>query len=381
MKFKILIAPNSFKECADSITVSEYLSNDLNKLADNIISRPVSDGGDGFLKVCEKNFSLKPIKYQISSPYNDSKLNCRAGYDEKKKFIYIESANILGVKIIPVSKRNPLKLSSKGMGELISKILKDHQIGKRKIKKLIIGIGGTGINDLGLGLFSKFGLKLFDHNEKEIDIIPSNFIKVKKIVWQKIVLPFKIEIIIDVYNELLGKQGATKIFGKQKGLTSEGIYIVEKGFQNIISILKANGILNQTKRLSGAGGGLAAGLQIFFNSNIVHSKDFILKDLGISKIKNIGLVITGEGSFDKQSLMEKATGNLVKYFSKINVPVIVCCGIFDKHLNKLLPKSVKVIELRKYFQSENESINNFRKGILLASKEIQSKIDQFNFIA
>ncbi len=267
------------------------------------------------------------------------------------------------------------------MGELISKIQKDHQIGKRKIKKLVIGIGGTGINDLGLGLFSKFGLKILDRHGKELDIIPSNFFKVEKIVWEKVILPFNIEIITDVNNELLGKKGATKVFGKQKGLTPEGIKIVEKGFQKIIRTLKADGVPNPTKQLSGAGGGLAAGLQIFFNSKIVQSKDFILKDLGISKIKNIGLVITGEGSFDKQSLMEKATGNLVKYFSKINVPVIVCCGIFDKHLNKLLPKSVKVIELRKYFQSENESINNFRKGILLASKEIQSKIDQFNFIA
>ncbi|MCL5030954.1 MAG: glycerate kinase, partial [Bacteroidetes bacterium] len=332
---KVLIAPNSFKECADSTAVSEYLAEDLGKLGiSNLVLKPVSDGGDGFLKVCEKNFSLDIINYRITSPFDNSKINCEAGYDNKNKILYIESANVLGLKIIPLVKRNPLKLSSKGMGELISKILKDHKNGKRNIEKLVIGIGGTGINDLGLGLFTKFGLKIFDNYGKELEVIPSNFTKAKKLSWSKIILPFDIEIIIDVDNDLLGKNGATYVFGKQKGLTTKGIEIVEKGFDNIINILKNNKIIESSKNLSGAGGGLAAGLQVFFGAKLIQSKQFILNELGIKKIKNIGLVITGEGAFDKQSLMDKATGSLVKYFSSKNIPVLICCGIYDKQIAK-----------------------------------------------
>ncbi len=374
MAIKILIAPNSFKECADSTTVSEYLAEDLGKISDSsLVLKPVSDGGDGFLKVCKKNFSLNFINYRISSPFDNSKINCEAGYDDKNKILYIESANALGLKIIPIVKRNPLKLGSKGMGELINKILKDHKNGKRNIKKLVIGIGGTGINDLGLGLFTKFGLKIFDHYGKELAVIPSNFTKAKKLSWSKIILPFDIEIITDVDNKLLGNNGATHVFGKQKGLTTKGIEIVERGFDNIVNLLKDNKIIKSSKNLSGAGGGLAAGLQIFFDAKLIQSKEFILNQLGIKKIKNIDFVITGEGSFDKQSLMDKAAGNLVKYFSAKNIPVLILCGIYDKQIAKLLPKTVEFIELKKYFGSEKESIKHFRQGILLASNKIQSK--------
>ncbi len=375
MKKKILIAPNSFKECSDSVTVSEYLLEELYDRNDfNLILKPVSDGGDGFLRVCQKNFNLEIISYKVSSPYDESKINCEIGYDKTNKILYIESANVLGLKIIPLSKRNPLKLSSKGMGELLIKILKDHNNGMRKVKKIIIGIGGTGTNDLGLGLFSKFNLKILDAPGNSLEIVPSNFVNARKLFWSKVILPFKIEIITDVDNKLLGENGATSIFGRQKGLSLKQILFVEKGFQNIVNLIKNNKLIDLPNKLSGAGGGLAAGLQIFFNAKVISSKKFIMNELKIKKIKNVNYVITGEGAFDKQSLMEKATGSLVQHFIKMNIPVIICCGVYDRQVAKIFRNSIEFIELQKFFRNKFESIKYFRRGIKLASDEIKRKI-------
>ncbi len=374
---KILIAPNSFKECADSVTISKLIAKEFKVPGDfNLVIKPVSDGGDGFLSVCKENFNLDILSYKISTPFDDSKFNCEVGYDSLKEIVYIESANVLGLKVIPKEKRNPLFLNSKGMGDLIKQIIADYQRGKLKIKKLIIGVGGTGINDLGFGLFAEFGLTVHDQTSRLLEMIPLNFANAKTINWSKYELPFKLEVIVDVDNELLGKNGATRVFGKQKGLDTEGIKIVEKGFSKIINSLKNKRLSYPLKNLSGAGGGLAAGLQIFFNAKVIKSSSFILDALEIRKVKDVDLVITGEGAFDEQSFMEKATGSLIKYFTQKGTKVIVCCGIFDKKLKKVLPNCVEIIELSRYFKSVEESIRNFRKGIRLASKEIKNKLKQ-----
>jgi glycerate kinase len=371
MKKNILIAANSFKECADSVTITRNFIKELGRRPElNLIPKPISDGGDGFLNVCCVYDELELLKYRVSAPFDESKFICKIGYNRQKKVLFIESANILGLKIIPKDKRHPVVLSSKGMGDLINAVLKDINSKKITVNKMIIGIGGTGINDLGLGMCSKLGMKLFNSNGKELKIIPENFQIASNIIWNKIKVPFEIEIILDVNNPLLGKNGATFTFGKQKGLTQKELFKVEKGFEKVLNILNYNKLTKIPKVITGAGGGLAAGLVIFLNAKIKSSEEFLLKDLGLGKIKKTDFIILTEGSFDRQSLMGKGTGRLMEYFSKSGTKIILCCGKFDKSLKKLLPVNSSVVELKKYFKSEKESIKYFHYGVKLASAEI-----------
>ena len=127
-KKKILLAPNSFKECAISTEVADLFEKFLN--TDNnyeIFKYPISDGGDGFLDVLNYDNELIDITYSITTPYDNSKFDCIAGYDEKNKIIYIESAKVLGLQLIPKEKRHPLYLSSKGLGKLLEQISPDFQ--------------------------------------------------------------------------------------------------------------------------------------------------------------------------------------------------------------------------------------------------------------
>src|SRR5574338_1319275 len=213
MSRKLLIAPNSFKQAADSDKVAElfykYLSKDTSLFLDVL---PISDGGDGFLNVCKSAFNLQPIKYNITTSYDDSTFECEVGYDKNEKRLYIESARILGMRIIPEGKRNPLLLSSKGLGDLFLNIMQDMKQGSISVQDVIIGVGGTGTNDLGLGVCSRFGLNLYDIFGSKDRVSPEYFYRIKDIEWNNPHLPFKIMAVIDVENPLLGRKGATRIF-------------------------------------------------------------------------------------------------------------------------------------------------------------------------
>jgi len=374
-KKTILIAPNSFKECADSVTIANLIEQNLRKLSNyKLIKKPLSDGGDGFLELCKTNSNLEIIKYKISTPYNNSKISCEIGYDKKNKLVYIESASVLGLKVIPKSKRHPTRLSSKGLGDLLLSLMKDVKSEKIFVDKVIIGIGGTGTNDLGLGMCSRFGLKIYNNHNENLEIIPQNFNNATKISWDTISLPFELILIIDVNNQLLGINGATKIYGKQKGLTKEEIKNVENGFNNIINILKNKKIYNPHKVLSGAGGGLAAGFQIFFKAQVTQSFNFILDLIKELNIESIDSVITGEGAFDRQSMMKKASGSILEIFSGYDIPIFLCCGILENKTLKFLNKNVKTIQIADYFDDYEESIKKYKTCIKKACTEISNVI-------
>ena len=373
---KFLLVSNTFKEVADSVEASKIFSKyfKLNNIS-NIIEKPISDGGDAFLNICRNNFNLKTLTYKISKSYNEELMQVAVAYDEKNHIIYIESAEVLGLKVIPIEKRKPSVINSKGLGDLLNIFKNEVENEKLRIEKIYIGIGGTGTNDLALGALSRFGLKLYD-NEKELDIKPINYYKAIRIDWKGQNLPFKIIPVVDVNNKLLGENGATLTFGKQKGAGDDELQIIERGFMNIINILKQMGIVDSADNLSGAGGGLAAGLSIFFNAETKKAKDFIFEDLGIDKFKNeVDYVITGEGSFDAQSLMEKGCGIIINEFQDSVKKIFLVCGKIDAEVKAKLSKNVYCIELSRYFNSTEESINNFEKGIEFACNEIKEAIN------
>jgi glycerate kinase len=104
----ILVAVNSFKETADAVEVAELFNKYLDKSLFKVILKPISDGGDGFLEVCRFHFGLGILDYTINTPYDDTFMDCKVGLDREKKTLYIESAEVLGLKKIPEDKRHPL---------------------------------------------------------------------------------------------------------------------------------------------------------------------------------------------------------------------------------------------------------------------------------
>ena len=358
---RILIAPNSFKECSDSVTISSIIYNNLKKHLDcSLIQKPISDGGDGFTEVCNHYYKGEELFYNVSTPYSDESLECKVVYSKVTKTVYIESANVLGLKVVPSKRRNPLMLSSKGLGELLLALADENF----DIKKVIIGIGGTATIDMGLGACSVLGLKLFDLSSNEVPVIPSNFYKVKYIEWNKHRLPFSILSIIDVSNPLVGVNGAAREFGLQKGADEPSLQVIENGLVNILNLLQNKGLIDSSKALSGAGGGIHAGFKIFLDAESISAEKFILEELNaVEEIRKSDLVLTGEGAFDEQSFMGKGAGIILNKASEYEKKMILVCGNIDAKVKSRLNEKVNVFEIAALFDSQDEAIKKFETGL------------------
>ena len=382
---QILIAPNSFKECAVSVSISNllvkylkyYFNIESTAYSISILEMPISDGGDGFISVCKKNFNLEIKSCKITYPFCEDTFDCEYGVSENT--VYIESAKVLGLSIIPMGKRHPLFLSSKGLGDILQAITKDNV---NKISKVVLGIGGTGTSDFGIGLCSRFGLKLYDENSNELEPLPINFSRVKKLYWQKPKLDFDIDLILDVNTPLLGDNGAAKVFAPQKGAAPEEVELLEAGFFNIINVLQKHDPKLSVENLYGAGGGLGGGLHYFFSARYVLAENFIRNDIGINnKTLKPDIIITGEGSFDIQSLYNKGTMMVINEFADSGKPIFIISGKIDNNILEKRDPNLFFIELSRYFKNKDESIKNIEKGIQFASKEIFEICTSNNFIS
>lgn len=378
MAKRILISPNSFKECADSLTIAELIKDNLSNLKDTeLIMKPISDGGDGFLNICNFYFGGEIKNYSISTSYNESQFECPVLYCEKRRELYIESAEVLGLKVVPLDFRNPLKLTSKGLGQLLIQIEQDVRIRKIKVEKVYIGIGGTATIDMGMGMMSILGLKLLDSSSREILVLPENFNTVKDMDYEQIKFLFELIPIIDVSNPLFGDQGGIRIFGNQKNADNNKISILENNFNHLLKLFENNGLTISSNSLSGAGGGIPAALQIFYSTNLLQSSKFIKDNLGLSKYVNkVDYLVTGEGAYDQQSGLGKGAGASMYLFNSNVEQVFLVCGKISAGSIPKFPKNVFPIEISKYFSSEVESITHYKEGIKKACKDI---VNQLNF--
>ena len=367
---KVLLAFNSFKEVSNSTEVCNLFGRFIENET-KVHVCPISDGGDGFLEVCKGVFKLKDEKYKIKRFYDDQQVELHVGFDEKRATAYIETASAIGLKLIPVKMRQPKSYNTRSLGDVVKQML-DSQ----SIKKIIFGVGGTATMDMGLGICESFGLKGFDQSGAGISMIPENFINVADVRWEQLIFNVSFECIVDVNNPLLGEAGGLRVYGEQKGASKIDIKTIEDGVENLLSILKKKKFLKSSVFLSGSGGGFPAGLQIFFDAKVISSETFIADRLKVKDYVNkVDAVITGEGSFDKQSLFKKGTGVIIDLFKDTDQKIFLCCGKIDKNILNALPKNVFPIELSKYFNSTEESIKNFDTGLKKASEEIIEELN------
>ena len=146
-------------------------------------------------------------------------------------------------------------------------------------------------------------------------------------------------------------------------------------FNNIVNLLPNNKITDSSNPLFGAGGGIPSFFHLLLNAKIRIAKDFILNDLNIRKLKGkVDFVITGEGSFDHQSLMGKGAGIIIREFEDKCKKIFLICGIIRNEVRQILPDNILPIEISSFFQNNNESISNIESGIRLACIKIKNNI-------
>ena len=337
---KILVAVNEFKGSLTSREIAELISKLANKRYKNIeiVPEVIADGGDGFLDIFN-DFSKKEV---LVTNAMGEKIKASYLVDYNNKKAVIEVAEIIGLK--KVSEKNPYLASTYGLGEVIKSLLQEN------IRDFIIGLGGSATNDCGIGMLSALGYKFYDKNNNECIHGINALSKINRIddsYLNENLKNAKFTLISDVENILCGQEGATYVFSKQKGLKEENFQIVDDYVNKFTRIVYNKYNTNYSNILgSGAAGGLAYGFLTFTNSEIKKGSDFMIEYLEIEeKIKEIDIVITGEGKLDLQSFMGKAPIEIARVAKKYKKNVIFLAGtIVDKEIDTLDTNTKSIID-------------------------------------
>lgn len=265
---RILIAPDSFKESLSAKEVALALKLGFEKaLPDTEFDlMPIGDGGEGTLDALAENLNLEKKSIEIPHAYTS---DGSVSFASNGQTAIFEMAAICGLEQIPKDKRNPLALTTQGVGELIVHLVQSG------IRDFIIGVGGSATNDGGIGMAYGLGYRFYDSQGQELEPIGANLGLIKKVSSKnKIDLSgVTIHLITDVDNPLCGQDGATYVFGGQKGLAPSQFKKVDQDmtqfYENFApEVLKLAG--------SGAGGGMVAGLVAFAGAEIKSGIDFVL---------------------------------------------------------------------------------------------------------
>ena len=337
---KILVAVNEFKGSLTSREIADLISKLANSRYKNIeiVPEVIADGGDGFLDIFN-NFSKKEV---LVTNAMGEKIKASYLVDYNNKKAVIEVAEIIGLK--KVSEKNPYLASTYGLGEVIKSLLQEN------IRDFIIGLGGSATNDCGIGMLSALGYKFYDKNNNECIHGINALSKINRIddsYLNENLKNAKFTLISDVENILCGQEGATYVFSKQKGLKEENFQIVDDYVNKFTRIVYNKYNTNYSNILgSGAAGGLAYGFLTFTNSEIKKGSDFMIEYLEIDeKIKEVDIVITGEGKLDLQSFMGKAPIEIARVAKKYKKNVIFLAGtIVDKEIDTLDTNTKSIID-------------------------------------
>ena len=325
---KIVIAPDSFKESLPASEVAKVIKRGLQKAIpeSECLLLPVGDGGEGTVDAIKSALGLEEHTTQVTGPFGDE---VQMPYVYKETLALFEVADLIGLAKIPIEKRNPLKIQTKGIGQLILHLI------EQGMKEIYIGVGGTSSNDGGIGIASGIGYQFYDKNGDELLATGQYLFEITDISKEKVIsIPsdVRIKILADVTNPLCGTHGATYTFGKQKGLDPAQFQKVDDAIENFYhkvapEMLKLDG--------AGAGGGIAAGLCAFAGAEIVSGIQTCLDLINFDEqVADADLVIVGEGRLDSQSLSGKAPIGVAKRTPN-GVPVIAICGSLSEDLPPL----------------------------------------------
>lgn len=323
---RILIAPDKFKGSLNAREVAENVEKGLREalLGAKIDIMPMADGGEGTAEVICSALGGSWLKCNAHDPLG-REIKARYAWIDKGKVAVMEMSEVAGMRRVLESERNPLRANTFGVGEMIL------DAEKRGAGKIIIGLGGSATNDGGSGMARALGFRFFE-GEQELNGMVSELQKLTRIQKPKDLSLPKIVAAVDVKNPLLGESGATRVFGPQKGATDDKIEILERGLTRLAdAVANQFGFDYRNEPGAGAAGGLGFGLMSFCGAKILPGFDVVADAVALeAKMKDVDLVVTGEGSLDRQTLQGKTPAGVAKLARRLGKRVYAFAGRADE---------------------------------------------------
>lgn len=337
---KFVLAPDSFKESMTAKEVCKAMTQGIKRVypAAEIISVPMADGGEGTTDSLVDATSGQKISVTVTGPLGKP-IKAYYGILGDQKTAIIEMAQASGLTYVTKKDRTSdtiKKTTTFGTGELINDAL------EHNVKRIIIGLGGSSTNDGGSGMAQAIGVKFFNKNKQEITkkLGGGDLSKIFKIDLSNInpkIKNTKFLLASDVTNPLIGKNGASAVFGPQKGADEKTVKELDKNLNHYAQIIKeTTGHNVATIPGSGAAGGLGAGLLAFTNAQIQPGVKVVAHEVKLEeKIKDADYVFTGEGGTDFQTQFGKTPFGVAQIAKKYDIPVISLAGYLGEGINQL----------------------------------------------
>ncbi|CDU11856.1 glycerate kinase [Vibrio coralliirubri] len=380
---KIVIAPDSFKESLSAVSVAACIEKGFREIFPDAdyVTLPLADGGEGTVDVLLQGLVGQKRTHQVEGSLGEL-VNAEWAMLEpsernQNKTALIEIAAASGLDLLTPGQRDPLLASSFGTGQLILEAI------EQGAQTIILGLGGSATNDGGAGIFQALGGRLLDQKEQELNRGGAALADLSSIDLTGLdsrCADIELIVACDVDNPLCGDNGASHIFGPQKGAAPEQVLMLDKALANFARIAEMQGCVGGEEPVNkrtgyGAAGGAPMGLGLLFNMQIKPGIEMVLDVLQADEIlKGADLVITGEGQMDNQTLQGKTPYGIAKRASLQGIPTIAIAGSLGTEVEALYGEMISLFGTVRSPQSLEQVLREAELNLIRTARNIASTL-------
>ena len=331
-----VLAPDSFKESMSAEQACQAMQRGVLQVFPDAccIAVPMADGGEGTVEALLRSLDGQGITCMVTGPLVTQQVSTYFAIVDYGRTAVLEMAKANGIHLLAAEQRNPMLTSTYGTGEMIKQAL------DRGIEKIIIGLGGSVTNDGGAGMAQALGVQFFNSTGEAIQVCGGNLDQINQIDISQLDARLKnTEILIasDVNKPLCGPNGASAIFGPQKGATPEIVQQLDLNLNHYANLVEASlGIFIKNVAGSGAAGGLGFGLMAFAGAKLQSGVELIIEQSRLAeKIAQADYVLTGEGKIDSQTALGKTPFGVAQVAQQFNKPVLAFAGLVGEGIESL----------------------------------------------
>ncbi|GAB4018189.1 glycerate kinase [Spirosoma migulaei] len=320
---KILLAPDKFKGSLTASEVCAAMAEGIllaNPTAE-VLSVPMADGGEGTADVLTQVTQGVWHTLTVQGPLGHP-VEAGYGISGDGKTAFIEMAQASGLRLLQFAELDPFQANTFGTGELIA-----HAI-QQGVERIVLGIGGSATNDAGTGMAAALGWQFLDQSGQLLRPCGGNLGEIQTIIPPESAWEGMVEVACDVTNPLVGPQGATYIYGPQKGAKPADLPRLDAGMKHWAKIVHDQFAIDLADMPgAGAAGGLGAGAVLFLKGRLTEGVNLLMKDTQLAeKMAGVDLVLTGEGRIDNQTLQGKLIAGITRLAGERGIPVVALCG-------------------------------------------------------
>jgi len=321
---KVVIATDSFKGTLTAYEACEIIAKAICESTPEVqlVIKPMADGGEGTARAMIKAANGRWVPQTVMGPLPQMQVEAGFAWFDEDRTALVEMASASGLELLSAEQMNPLNTTTYGTGQLIKAAL------KYGAQKILLAVGGSATVDGGLGAAMALGWKFLDQQDNPVPLGGAGLEKITKIVRPENLSLVPVEVLCDVDNPLCGEHGAAKVYAPQKGATPQMVEQLEKGLAHLADLVRRQ-LQRDIDNVPGAGaaGGLAAGAIAFTNAVVVSGIETVMARSNLrAELESADWVITGEGSFDRQSLYGKVVSGILRMASQSHTRLVVLAG-------------------------------------------------------